>query len=82
MWVLLGVGVLWLALGARDDLFSLLLACIPAVPLIAGGAGVVLAPDMRRMTETAAFGGVAGALLAVPATLFVGLGDGIVLLLA
>jgi hypothetical protein len=79
-WVPLVAGLAWLWCAASFGLVGFLFSVIPGCLLLASGVSVLLYPGDRRIPHYAAFGGLLGVPLAVPALFVAGPGTGLLLI--
>jgi len=76
-WVLLLSGLSWLWIAPGHGFFFTLLTALPGSLLLGSGVAQLLMPGDRRITHYAAFGGLLGAVIALPAFFVIGFWAGI-----
>jgi len=79
-WVPLLSGLSWLWIAPGHGILFTLLTALPGSLLLGSGVAQLLMPGDRRITHYAAFGGLLGALIALPALFVVGFWAGLLLL--
>lgn len=80
-WIPLLSGLTWLWRAPEHGLPGFLFSVVPGCLLVGGGVSMLLWPGDRRICQFAALGGVLGVLFALPAFFFVGMLQGLVLVL-
>ena len=71
-WVPLLSGLSWLWIAPGHGIFFTLLTAVPGSLLLGSGVALLLVPGDRRITHYAAFGGLLGAVIALPALFAIG----------
>ena len=71
-WVPFLSGLSWLWIAPGQGIFFMLLAVLPGSLLLGSGVALLLVPGDRRITHYAAFAGLLGAVIALPALFAVG----------
>lgn len=71
-WVSLVAGLVWLWLGSAGGFFGFLLFAVPGTLLLGSGLTLIVAPGDARMVQISAFGGLAGAVIALPGAVVAG----------
>ncbi len=79
-WLPLLSGLCWLWIASGHGIFFTLLAALPGSLLLGSGVAQLIMPGDRRITHYAAFGGLLGGLIALPAFFAVGFWSGLLLL--
>jgi hypothetical protein len=79
-WVPLLSGLSWLWIAPGHGIFFTLLAALPGCLLLVSGGALLLVPGDRRITHYAAFGGLLGAVIALPALFAIGFWAGFLLM--
>jgi dienelactone hydrolase len=80
-WIPLLAGLYWLWRAPEHGLPGFFFSVVPGCLLLGAGVSMLLWPGDRRICQFAALGGVLGVLFALPALFFVGLFQGLVLVL-
>jgi hypothetical protein len=80
-WLPLLSGLLWLWHAPDHGVAGFLISVAPGCLLLSSGVAMLLWPGDARISQFAAAGGLLGALLALPACIFVSFGGGLALLL-
>jgi dienelactone hydrolase len=80
-WVPLLAGLLWLWNAPWHGTIGFLFSVVPGCLLLGSGVSMLLMPGDRRITQFAALGGFAGAVLALPALFAIGFFYGLALVL-
>jgi dienelactone hydrolase len=79
-WLPLVSGLSWLWIAAGHGIFFTLLTALPGSLLLGSGVAQLIMPGDRRITHYAAFGGLLGVLVALPAFFVVGFWAGLLLM--
>ncbi len=79
-WVPLLAGLSWLWIVPGHGIIATSLAALPGCLLLGSGVAMLLLPGDRRITHYAAFGGLLGAVVALPGLFVVGFWSGLLLL--
>jgi hypothetical protein len=79
-WLPLLSGLSWLWIAQGHGIFFTLLTALPGSLLLGSGVAQLFMPGERRITHYAAFGGLVGALIALPALFVIGFWAGLLLL--
>jgi len=79
-WLPLLSGLSWLWIAQGHGIFFTLLAALPGCLLLGSGVAQLFMPGDRRITHYAAFGGLLGAVIALPALFAVGFWAGLLLM--
>jgi dienelactone hydrolase len=79
-WIPLAAGLSWLWIAPGHSFLFTLLAAIPGSLLLGSGVAMLLWPGDRRSTNFAAFGGLLGAVVALPSLFVTGFWSGLLLL--
>jgi len=79
-WVPVLSGLSWLWIAPGHGIFFTLLSALPGALLLGSGAALLLAPGDRRFVHFAAFGGLLGVVIALPALFAIGIWSGLLLM--
>ena len=71
-WLPVVAGLVWLWNGSSAGFLGFAVCAVPGALLLGSGVAMLLMPGDPRITQLASLGGIGGAVLALPATLFVG----------